>query len=110
MHVEGADDALCDLTTRALYQVLGQAIGQVGLARAAGAGEDEAPVLEQEADVVLHHRLGDERLEHQAVHAFLLQTCTIPKHESCWAPKKPHRDPIKVPAKNTRSHWLDVLW
>lgn len=37
VHVEGADDALRDLTARALHQVLGQAIGQVGLARAAGA-------------------------------------------------------------------------
>jgi hypothetical protein len=31
-------------------------------------------VLEQEAYVVLHHGLGDERLKHQAVDALLLQT------------------------------------
>lgn len=74
VHVEGADDALGDLAARALHQVLGQPVGQVGLPRAAGAREDEAPVLEQEAYVVLHHRLGDQGLEHQAVDALLLQT------------------------------------
>lgn len=74
VHVEGADDALGDLAAGALHQVLGQPVGQVGLARAAGAREDEAPVLQQEAYVVLHHRLGDQRLEHQAVDALLLQT------------------------------------
>lgn len=74
VHVEGADDALGDLAARALHQVLGQPIGQVGLAGAAGAREDEAPVLEQQADVVLHHGLGDQCLEHQAVDALLLQT------------------------------------
>ena len=30
VHVEGADDALSDLAARALHQVLGQAVGQVG--------------------------------------------------------------------------------
>ena len=44
VHVEGADDALGDLAAGALYQVLGQAVGQVGLAGATGAGEDKAPV------------------------------------------------------------------
>lgn len=74
VHVEGADDALGDLAAGALHQVLGQPVGQVGLARATGAREDEAPVLEQKAYVVLHHRLGDQCLEHQAVDALLLQT------------------------------------
>lgn len=74
VHVEGADDALGDLAARALHQVLGQPVGQVGLAGAAGAREHKAPVLEQQADVVLHHRLGDQRLKHQAVDALLLQT------------------------------------
>lgn len=78
VHVEGADDALCDLTAGAFHQVLGQAVGQVGLASATGAREDEAPVLEQEADVVLHHGLGDESLEHQAVHTLLPETCSAP--------------------------------
>jgi hypothetical protein len=74
VHVEGADDALGDFTARALHEVFGQPIGQVGLACATGAREDKAPVLEQEAYVVLHHGLGDERLKHQAVDALLLQT------------------------------------
>lgn len=74
VHVEGADDALGDLAAGALHQVLSQPVGQVGLARATGAREDEAPVLEQKAYVVLHHRLGDQCLEHQAVDALLLQT------------------------------------
>ena len=39
---------------------------------------DEPPVLEQQADVVLHHGLGDERLEHQAVHTLLPETCNTP--------------------------------
>lgn len=74
VHVEGADDALGDLAAGTLHQVLSQTVGQVGLACAAGAREDKAPVLEQEADVVLHHRLGDQCLKHQAVDALLLQT------------------------------------
>lgn len=64
VHVEGADDALSDVPTRALHQVLGQAVGQVGFAGAAGSREDEPPVLQQEADVMLHHGLGDESLKH----------------------------------------------
>lgn len=36
-------------------------------------------MLEQEAYVVLHHGLRDERLEHQAVDTLLLQTCTPPQ-------------------------------
>jgi hypothetical protein len=32
-------------------------------------------VLQQQADVVLGHGLGDEGLKHQAVHTLLLQTC-----------------------------------
>lgn len=75
VHVEGADDALSDVPTRALHQVLGQAVGQVGLASATGPREDEAAVLQQEADVVLHHGLGDECFEHQAVHTLLFQAC-----------------------------------
>ena len=91
VHVEGADDALSDLAARALHQVLGQAVGQVGLAGAAGAREDEPPVLEQQADVVLHHGLGDERLKHQAVHTFLPETCNTPACVS-WCPG-PNRTP-----------------
>lgn len=75
VHVEGADDALGDVPTRALHQVLSQAVGQVGLAGATGPREDEAAVLQQEADVVLHHGLGDECFEHQAVHTLLFQAC-----------------------------------
>lgn len=48
--------------------------GEVALTRPARPGQDEAAVLEQEADVVLHHGFGDESLEHQAVDAFLLQS------------------------------------
>lgn len=75
VHVEGADDALGDIPTRALHQVLSQAVGQVGLAGATGPREDEATVLQQETDVVLHHGLGDECFEHQAVHTLLFQAC-----------------------------------
>lgn len=73
VHVESADDALRDLAAGTLHQVFSQPVGQVGLPCAAGAREDEAPVLEQEADVMLHHRLGDQCLKHQAVDALLLQ-------------------------------------
>lgn len=82
MHVESADDAISDLPARALHQILSQPVGQVGLARATGAREHEAPVLQQEAYVVLHHGLGDERLEHQAVDTLLLQPCTPPRKEA----------------------------
>lgn len=64
MHVERDRDGVGGLAAAALHQVLGEAGGQVALARAAGAGEYDAPVLEQQADVVLHHGFGDERLKH----------------------------------------------
>ena len=76
MHVEGDCGAGGGLLPAALQQVVGQACGEVGLARAAGATEDEASVLEQQADVVLQHGPGDERLKHQAVHTLLPQACT----------------------------------
>lgn len=97
VHVEGADDALGDLTARALYQVLGQSVGQVGLARAAGAREDKAPVLEQKADVMLHHGLGDERLKGQAVHTLLLQTWS--PHRACelWVCREPQKAFLSLP-------------
>lgn len=73
MHVEGDGDAVRGLAPAALHQVLCEAGGQVGLARAAGARQHDAPVLEQQADIVLHHGLGDQRLEHHAVHTLLTQ-------------------------------------
>lgn len=104
VHVEGADDALSDLAARALHQVLGQPVGQVGLAGAAGAGEDEAPVLEQEANVVLHHGLGDQRLEHQAVHALLLQTCAQPREHECPRGPRAAGTPTALPSLSG-AHW-----
>lgn len=74
VHVERDHDAVGDLASAAIHQILGQVGGQVALTRPARPGQDEAAVLEQEADVVLHHGLGDESLEHQAVDAFLLQS------------------------------------
>ena len=76
MHVEGDHDAGADLAGAALHQVLGEARGEVGLPRATGPRQDDAAVLQQQADVVLHHRLGDQRLEDQAVNTLLLQTWT----------------------------------
>ena len=61
----------------ALQRVLGEALGQVGLPGAAGPGHDQPAVLEQQADVVVHHGLGDQRLEHQRVHALLPQTWAV---------------------------------
>lgn len=33
-------------------------------------------MLQQQTNVVLYHRLRDERLKHHVVHALLLQTCS----------------------------------
>lgn len=74
MHVERDRDAVGGLAPATLHQVLGEAGGQVALACAAGTRQHDAPMLEQQADVVLHHGLGDERLKHQAVHTLLTQT------------------------------------
>ena len=49
--------------------------GQVGLPRAAGPRQHQAPVFQKQADVVLHHGLGDEGLKHHAVHTLVLQPC-----------------------------------
>lgn len=74
--VEGGDDALGQLPALSEDHVLGQAVGQVGLARAAGAGQDDAPVLHQQGHVALQDGLRDQRLEHQPVQTALAQTCS----------------------------------
>lgn len=73
--VEGGDGGLAGLAALLLHQVLGQPGRQVGLACSAGAGEDDATVLQQQGDVALQHGLGDERLKHQAVLRLLTHTC-----------------------------------
>lgn len=72
MHVESDHDAVGDLAGAAVHQVLGQPGGEVALARPAGSGQDEAAVLEEQTDVVLHHGFGNERFKYQAVHTLLL--------------------------------------
>ena len=75
MHVEGDHDAIGEVSAAPVHQVLCQVGSEVGLAGAARPRQDEAAVLQQQADVVLAHGLGDERLKHQAVHTLFLQTC-----------------------------------
>ena len=75
VHVEGGDGAVGERPALLQHHVLGQVAGQEALAGAAGAGEDDAPVLLQLRHVALQHGLGHQRLEHQAVCAVLLHTC-----------------------------------
>lgn len=75
VHVEGGDDSLCQLSSLPKHQVLGQPVGQVGLPGAAGAGENDAPVLHQQGDVALQDGLGDQGLECQRVQAVLREPC-----------------------------------
>lgn len=55
----------------ALQEVTGQTLSQVGLSRPAGSRQNQALVLQQQADVVQHHWLWNHRLEHQRVDALL---------------------------------------
>lgn len=49
----------------ALQEVVGQTLSQVSLSRPAGPRQNQTPVLQQQADVVQHHRLRNHSLEHQ---------------------------------------------
>lgn len=81
MHVEGDSGAATrdarlvvnfrQVTSATLQQVTGQAVSQVALSRPAGSGQNQALVLQQQADVVQHHWLRNHCLEHQRVDAFL---------------------------------------
>lgn len=75
MHVEGDSDGRGDLSGTTLHQVLSQAGGEVTLSCAAGPWQDQAPMLQQQTNVVLDHRLRDKCLKHHIVHTLLLQTC-----------------------------------
>lgn len=74
VHVEGGDKARAGVTAALLQQVLSQTRGEIGLPCAAGARQDQSPVLQKQTYVVLHHWLGDERLENQTIHTFILNT------------------------------------
>lgn len=84
MHVEGNGSAatqqtglmvaLRQVSPAALQEVVGQTLSQVSLSRSAGSRQNEAPVLHQQADVVQHHRLGNQSLKHQRVNTFFLKT------------------------------------
>lgn len=65
VHVEGGDDTIRQLPSLPQHQVLGQPVGQVGFPGAAGAGEDDPPVLHQQGHIALQDGLGDQGLEHQ---------------------------------------------
>lgn len=75
VHVEGDCDGRGDLSGTALHQVLSEAGGEVSLPRAAGPRQDQTPVLQQQTNIVLYHRLRDKCLKHHIVHTLLLQTC-----------------------------------
>lgn len=59
VHIEGGDDPVRQLPALPKHQVLRQPVGQVGLPGAAGAGQDDAPVLHQQGHVALQDGLGD---------------------------------------------------
>lgn len=68
VHVESDDGVRGQGSALHRQQVSRQLIGQVGLACAAGSRQDDAPVLLQEGDVALQHRLRDQAVERQRVH------------------------------------------
>lgn len=84
MHVEGdggaaTQDAGLVVTLRrvcpvAFKEVVGQMLGQVSLSRPAGPGQNQTPVLHQQADVVQHHWFRNHRLKHQRVNTFFSET------------------------------------
>lgn len=74
--IEGGDDALSQLPALPEHHELRQTVGQVGFARAAGARQDDPPVLHQQGHVALQDGLGDQRLKHQPVQAVLADTCS----------------------------------
>lgn len=79
MHVEGDGGAATQdvivVTLRwvcpvAFKEVVGQTLGQVSLSRPAGPGQNQTPVLHQQADVVQHHWFRNHGLKHQWVNTF----------------------------------------
>lgn len=82
VHVEGDDGVRGQGSPLQKQQVSGQLIGQVGLARAAGARQDDAAVLPQQRHVALQHGLGDESVEDQRVHALVAHAWTCKEQVS----------------------------
>lgn len=84
MHVEGdgsaaTQDAGLTVGLRrgspaALQEVVGQTLGQVSLSCPAGPRQNETSVLQQQADVVQHHRLRNHSLKHQWVNTVFSKT------------------------------------
>lgn len=75
VHVEASHGGVGHLHAGLRDDVLGQLAGHVGLAGAAGAGQDDAPVLHQQVQVALDDGLGDKGVEYQPVNAVLIHTC-----------------------------------
>lgn len=74
VHVEGDDSVRGQGSALQQQQVSGQLIGQVRLSCPAGARQDDASVLPQQGDVALQHRLRDQSVEHERVHALAPHT------------------------------------
>ena len=74
VHVESDDGVRCQRSALQQQQVSRQLIGQVGLSCPAGAGQDDAPVLLQQGDVALQHRLRDQGVENEGVHVLTAHT------------------------------------
>ena len=74
VYVESDDSVRGQRSALQQQQVSRQLIGQVGLPCAAGAGHHHAPVLQQQADVVQHHRFRNQSLEYQRVDTFFSET------------------------------------
>jgi hypothetical protein len=75
VHVKGRNDAICQLPSFPKYHVLREPVGQVGFPSAAGAREDDPPVLRQQGYVALQDGLGDQGLKHQRVQAVFREPC-----------------------------------
>lgn len=67
IHVKGGNDAICQLPSFPKDHILREPVGQVGFPSAAGAREDDAPVLRQQGDVALEDGLGDQGFKDQRV-------------------------------------------
>lgn len=82
VHVEGDNSVRGQGSALQQQQVSGQLIGQVCLSCPAGARQDDAAVLPQQGDVSLQHRLGDQSVEDERVHALTPHTW---KHTQRWS-------------------------
>lgn len=74
VHIEGDDSVRGQVSALQQQQVSGQLIGQVRLSCPARARQDDASVLPQQGYVALQHRLGDQSVEHERVHALAPHT------------------------------------